>query len=185
MEHSAGHVRSVTCIVSVHSWMVPDLVPIRIAGDCEGVGGLPVTSHNGQAVGNQLPLDPRRPWKRCWQVHSPSTASTFGFDSFIEYAPCSNPSLEFTLNVLELAVFNTAEHVHQVLFQQSSQHSKRAVSEDPLPVELDLTDFVVWWTERVEVDVIPRCSMWKKQWVLQRLIEWDVGVRGWMNVGCS
>ena len=42
VEHSTGHLNS-----AVHSWMVPDLFPIWIAGDNREVGGLPVTSHDG------------------------------------------------------------------------------------------------------------------------------------------
>ena len=66
----------------------------------------------------------------------------------------SRSTAKLHVDVLEPAVFNTAHSTVVPAFQW-------AVSEDPLSVELELADFVVWWTERVEVDVIPTCSMWE------------------------
>ena len=94
MEHLTGHVGSVIRSLAVHPRVVPDLRPVGITGDHQEVGGLPLYSYDSQTVCDQLPLHPQRPHMGCWQVHSPSTISTFSFDGFVEFASCCNLTLQ-------------------------------------------------------------------------------------------
>ena len=44
-------------------------------------------------------------------------------------------------DVAQPVVFNTAEHVHQVLVQQVAKHAEAFICEDALPIALNLADF--------------------------------------------
>ena len=87
--------------------------------------------------------------------------STFDFDGLMEFAPCSNPSLDFTAD----------ECMYHVLVQQSSQRPEPAVSKNVLSVELDLADLVIRWIERVQVVMMPNCSNRGLNWFRQSHVQ--------------
>ena len=115
MEHLTDHVGSVTCSLAIHPRVVPYLSPIGITSDRQEVGGLPMSSDDGQTVCDQLPLHLWRPHMQCWQIDSPSTTSTLGFNGLIEFASCCDPTLQ--------AVTDKVQRLSSTLLNISTRYS--------------------------------------------------------------
>ena len=101
-----------------------------------------IAAHDGKPVCHHLPLHPRRPHEVSWQVHTPSTETPFSLDGLLDLTPYRKALI--MTDVAQPVVLHTAEHVHEVLIQQSAKHAKASIRQDALVVVLDLADFVFW-----------------------------------------